>query len=158
MREAYYYIRRQKIQEIVDKETGETEELVSRPRVGIVYLLHDNVQAARGVSFLNDIDDQFTRDGRFIKDKRKSMELGQSVYVWFEGGLRIARDRAVKAFMSKSSSGFIKSVLPIDKTMTAIFGSKNNGYRCINLPFDAKSEYNPRLLDFEMDILFPKGR
>lgn len=102
-------------------------------RCGIAFLVKDNESVARGVSLCNDEEDPFIRDQGFIFDnKTKRFER-------FEGGLKKAKVRALKALNSKKNSEPIK----LGKARAKVSG----------LGIEFKSEFNPELTTFEEKIL-----
>ena len=119
-KEVYYYLKRQ-------ARDGH------KHRCGIVYLVKKGQCIGRGVSLLNEDEDSFLRDQGFVVDKKTKK------IVPFEGGLRKAKRRAMKALHSRSTSEMIQ------KTAAEL---KTSPYGIL-----FKSTFNPTLTSFEKELL-----
>jgi len=102
-------------------------------RCGIVYLIKTDKGISRGISLCNEKEDPFLRDEGFIFDKE------ENTYVKFIGGLKKAKKRALKALNSGKSSEEIRLPQAALK-VSGLFASY-------------KSEFNPNLNEFEMDLI-----
>lgn len=120
MHEKYYYLRRE--------GSGNGFH-----RCGIVYLIKTDKGISRGISLCNEKEDSFLRDEGFIFDKKDKR------FVRFIGGLKKAKQRALKALNSGKSSERIRLPEAAMK-IAGIFASH-------------KSEFNPNLNEFEMDLI-----
>ena len=119
MIEKYYYLRKA-------KKDG-------NHRCGIVYIILDKDDGARGVSLCNGVEDRFLRDHGYTYDKENKE------YVAFEGGLSIARKRALSAIKTRKNGAKIRRSEAKDKVA---------GYG-----IEYKSEWAPMFNDFELKIL-----
>jgi len=98
-------------------------------RCGIVFLVKTSEYTARGVSLCNEDEDPFLRDQGFVFDKKAGKIMP------FEGGLKKARRRALRALNARVTSGEINNEKAGKKTWKH------------GIAF--KSAFNPKLSSFE---------
>ena len=128
MREKFYYLR---------KVNGN-----GLHRCGVVYLIQDAYDIARGTALCNETEDSFLKDKGIIIDRKLSKKLNRKILIEFEGGINKAKKRAFNALRKKCNNEKIRLKEALEKVQ--------------GLSIEYKSEFNPVLNRFEENILKDK--
>ena len=128
MRERFYYLR---------KVIGN-----SLHKCGVVYLIQDAYDIARGTTLCNETEDSFLKDRGIIVDRKLSKKLNKKILVEFEGGINKAKKRAKMALRNQKNYFPIRVPEALEKVQ--------------GLGIEYKSEFNPILNRFEEEILKDK--
>ena len=130
MIKTFYYLRETRP---AKPKRNKKKQKDGKHRCGIVSLVKRDGLIGRGISLLNEEEDSFLKNPGFFFDRRKCE------VVPFEGGLKKAEKRALKAINSKKTSEAINLQPALRKVSD--FG------------FMYKSYFNPTLSQFERSLI-----